>query len=362
MDNKQAANKITECLLKLESAEIGLDNAFVAIRLAGDMFACTPPAADLSNISAEDILLIDSVKLQAHNKTAYTVFAANTNINAVILNHSHFCRLAALEGRDIPPVLDDMAQIVGVYAKVCDIRNVKKLTKLLKKNSACLSTGSTDQDYGAIATGGTINQAFAAALVLEKSARVYLQAACLGGAEPVNTLEARVMHLGYQLTYSRKADSAKHRIETNFDRIIPEDEMTLRRQLVALGNELSQRNLVQGTWGNMSVRLNQTHMLCTPSGLNYDTITPYDIVRVQISTRKYEGDLKPTGENAIHAALLSAHPQVNCIIHTHPVNCSVFAAAHTKITVPNQQTRALLGGDVEVPPMHSPPPRGSLET
>ena len=88
---------------------------------------------------------------------------------------------------------------------------------------------------------------------------------------------------------------------------------------------------MQGTWGNISVRLDDRYMLVTPSGLDYERLSPYEIVRVEIAALKYEGKIRPTSEKSIHAGVLSEFSDAQCVIHSHPVNSSVFAAAETSL-------------------------------
>lgn len=344
----QAAAAILECAGKLKAVGIGLEDALIAVRLTGDGFAVTAPKASLSEMGNCDVLFMDGQSLRKNSPLVYTVFLGNKKLCAFVRTHPYFCRLAAQSGQDIPPVLDDMAQIVGVYARVRAIEDQRRFLKALKKHYACLTSSSVPEGLGAVATGRSLHQAFAATLVLEKAAQAYYQARFLGGVKPVNLLEAKVMNFGYKFKYSQKAEVVTHRTATDYNRPISEREIALRRQIVELGKQLSDENLVQGTWGNISVRLDEEYMLCTPSGLDYFSILPYDIVRVKLGSLEYEGNVKPTGEKTFHAALLREHPDVTCIIHTHPVHCSVFAAAHEKILPANEEQRALLCGDVEV--------------
>jgi L-fuculose-phosphate aldolase len=55
-------------------------------------------------------------------------------------------------------------------------------------------------------------------------------------------------------------------------------EQELRQALVDYGNKLVEAGLVQGTWGNLSVRFDEKYMLTTPSGLDYTILTPEDMV------------------------------------------------------------------------------------
>ncbi len=110
-------------------------------------------------------------------------------------------------------------------------------------------------------------------------------------------------------------------------------EQELRQALVDYGNALVSCGLVQGTWGNLSVRLDEKYMLTTPSGLDYTRLTADDMVKVDIATLKYEGDKKPTSEKGLHAAIYASRPEIGAVIHTHAKYSSVFAAANKDMPV-----------------------------
>lgn len=349
MSNEKNARKaLHSCISQLKSANIELGNAFLALRLSDDAFLATVPAVNSNDCDDYLFRLINQDGLIAYSQLAYSIFLADRKINAVILTHSRFCSLAAKMGQDIPATLDDMAQIIGLTMKTCALDEYKKINRILKKNRCCLIKSNDPDEQGAIAVGKNLNEALIVTLLMEKAAQVHLQAIMLGGAKTLKPLEAQIMHLGYELSYSKISGSLSHQTPSDLSRSLSNHELTLRNQLVDLGQSLSRENLVQGTWGNISIRLDQQYMLCTPSGMDYLTLTPYDMVRVEMNTLKYEGKIKPTGEKALHAALYAGHPDVHCVIHTHPVYCSVFAAAHQKIVPPNPELAKCLGGDVEL--------------
>jgi len=119
--------------------------------------------------------------------------------------------------------------------------------------------------------------------------------------------------------------------------------MILRQELVEFGNHLVEENLTQGTWGNLSVRLDDQYMLITPSGMAYSRLTPYDMVRVNYHDMTHEGKLAPSVEQGFHAAIYREHEKINGVIHTHSFNCSVFAAANKALTITLPEAAALLG-------------------
>ncbi len=128
-----------------------------------------------------------------------------------------------------------------------------------------------------------------------------------------------------------------------------EKEVELRQLIKDSGVKLLEENLVQGTWGNISARLDEDNMLVTPTGLDYNQLKPEDMPIVQISDPSiWKDGLKPTSERKIHAAVLSARPEINACIHSHPVFCSIIASMRLELPVLNDEMEKLVGGTVKV--------------
>ncbi len=123
-------------------------------------------------------------------------------------------------------------------------------------------------------------------------------------------------------------------------------ENLLREQLVTYGKKLVETGLVQGTWGNLSLRLDEKYMLVTPSGLDYTRLTAADMVKVCIDTLEYVGDLPPTSEKSLHAAIYETRPEVGAVIHTHSRLCSVFAAARRPVPVKDPEMQEIFGSRI----------------
>ncbi len=121
------------------------------------------------------------------------------------------------------------------------------------------------------------------------------------------------------------------------------------RQMVKdAGIKLAKERLVQGTWGNISVRLDKENMLVTPSGLDYERMSLDDLVEVNIKTLEYNSNVKPTSEKKMHALILLNRPDINAVIHSHPQNSSAFAAARQDLPILSLQARSVLGDKVKV--------------
>lgn len=105
------------------------------------------------------------------------------------------------------------------------------------------------------------------------------------------------------------------------------NELEKRNEVILYGQKLLATGLVQGTWGNLSLRLDQDRFLITPSGMNYETLQPEDICIVRISNGEFEGRRKPSSERELHRLIMQNYPEVKAVIHTHSLYCQVFAAA-----------------------------------
>ena len=92
------------------------------------------------------------------------------------------------------------------------------------------------------------------------------------------------------------------------------------KELVCKANrELPQYGLVTFTWGNVSgVDREKGLMVIKPSGVEYDSMGPEDMVVVSLTTGEVlEGKWKPSSDTPTHAALYKAFPNVGGIVHTH---------------------------------------------
>ncbi|MBQ6489754.1 MAG: class II aldolase/adducin family protein [Solobacterium sp.] len=103
-------------------------------------------------------------------------------------------------------------------------------------------------------------------------------------------------------------------------------EDDVRRELVECGKKLADLGLIQGTWGNLSARLDQDHFLITPSGADYYAVRPEDIVKVDLRDGTYEEGKHPSSERLMHQLIYRNRPDLGGIVHTHSPYCSVFAA------------------------------------
>ena len=93
----------------------------------------------------------------------------------------------------------------------------------------------------------------------------------------------------------------------------------LKKQVCEANLELPKYGLVTFTWGNVSgVDREKGLMVIKPSGVEYDNMTPEDMVVVSLATgEKVEGKWKPSSDTPTHVALYHAFPSIGGVGHTH---------------------------------------------
>ncbi len=116
-----------------------------------------------------------------------------------------------------------------------------------------------------------------------------------------------------------------------------------RRQVVELCVQLSYKGYFAGTGGNLMQRVDATHVLVTPSALDYLSMSAADICVLRLDDlQQVDGERKPSVETAMHAGILKRRADVGCSLHTHQPVASACALMGDALLVPPSQA-ALLG-------------------
>ena len=126
------------------------------------------------------------------------------------------------------------------------------------------------------------------------------------------------------------------------------DIMQAKETVIRAGHELIAAGLIARTWGNISCRISDTQFVITPSGRAYETLTPEEIVLVNIEDLEYDGEIKPSSEKGIHAACYKLRPEVNFVIHTHQVNASIVSALGMDINNVEGENAQVVGTNLPI--------------
>ena len=128
-------------------------------------------------------------------------------------------------------------------------------------------------------------------------------------------------------------------------------------RIVEAAQELLAKGLVEGTSGNISARMEDGHIACTPSSLDYRKMTAGDICIVNPDGDLVQGERGPTSEKYLHLAVMNAYEDIAVCIHSHAVHATMFAVAQQDIPSCIDEFTVYLGGDIrctEYAPSGSP--------
>ncbi len=90
---------------------------------------------------------------------------------------------------------------------------------------------------------------------------------------------------------------------------------------------LHQAGLVAATDGNLSVRLENGTILCTPTLMSKGLMEPDDLVIVDDKGNKLSGTRGVSSEIAMHLLIYGKRPDIHAVVHAHPPTATGFAAA-----------------------------------
>jgi len=126
---------------------------------------------------------------------------------------------------------------------------------------------------------------------------------------------------------------------------------------------LPKYGLVDLTFGNVSVLDRAGGVFgIKPSGVDYASLTPADIVLVDLAGQQVGGTLRPSSDTPTHQRLFQAFPDIRAVVHTHSRHATAFAQAGRGIPCLGTTHADYFHGEVPVTrPMTPPEIAGAYE-
>ena len=128
------------------------------------------------------------------------------------------------------------------------------------------------------------------------------------------------------------------------------EEAQARRAVAEACRAMNARGFNQGAAGNISLRQGRA-MLITPSGVDYDRLTPEMIVLMDLATEEPAHDpatgLKASSEWRFHRDIFSARPDVQAVVHSHAPYATVLSMLRRPIPASHYMIAAFGGAHIE---------------
>ncbi|MBQ2135430.1 MAG: class II aldolase/adducin family protein [Clostridia bacterium] len=114
------------------------------------------------------------------------------------------------------------------------------------------------------------------------------------------------------------------------------NEYEIKKQICEIGKRIYDKGMVAANDGNISVKLNDNEFLCTPTGVSKGFMTPEYICKVDKDGKVIQANpgFKPSSEIKMHMRVYKERPDVNAVVHAHPMYATGFAIAGIPLTQP----------------------------
>jgi L-fuculose-phosphate aldolase len=109
------------------------------------------------------------------------------------------------------------------------------------------------------------------------------------------------------------------------------NEYQLKEQICEIGRRVYNRGFAAANDGNITIRLNDKEVLCTPTMVSKGYMKPDDICKVDYDGKQLVGRKKRTSEVLLHLAIYKHRPEINAVVHCHPPHATAFAVAREPI-------------------------------
>ncbi len=109
------------------------------------------------------------------------------------------------------------------------------------------------------------------------------------------------------------------------------NEHKLKEQICEIGRRLYAKGFAAANDGNITIRLNDKEILCTPTMVSKGFLKPEDICKVDRDGKQLAGTKRRTSEVLLHLAVYRERPDVHAVVHCHPPHATAFAVAHEPI-------------------------------
>jgi L-fuculose-phosphate aldolase len=104
-------------------------------------------------------------------------------------------------------------------------------------------------------------------------------------------------------------------------------EQDLRESICGVGRRLHERGFVAAWDGNISARLADGSILCTPTMCSKGRLRPDELCAVDAAGTQLSGPRPRTSEVLLHLAIYRQRPDVNAVVHSHAPHATAFAVS-----------------------------------
>jgi L-fuculose-phosphate aldolase len=136
----------------------------------------------------------------------------------------------------------------------------------------------------------------------------------------------------------------------------------IKQDICDIGRRIYNKGFAAANDGNITVRIGDNEVLCTPTMHSKGFLKPEDICTIDMTGKQLAGIKKRSSEALLHLEIYKARPDVKSVVHCHPPHATAFAIAREPIPQCVLPEVEVFLGDVPITRYETPGGKAFAET
>lgn len=105
----------------------------------------------------------------------------------------------------------------------------------------------------------------------------------------------------------------------------------IKKDICEIGQRIYNKGFAAANDGNITVRISENEVLCTPTMHSKGFLKPDDISSIDMTGKQISGRKKRSSEALLHLEIYKQRPDIKSVVHCHPPHATAFAIAREPI-------------------------------
>jgi L-fuculose-phosphate aldolase len=136
----------------------------------------------------------------------------------------------------------------------------------------------------------------------------------------------------------------------------------IKQEICEIGDRIYKKGFAAANDGNISYRIGENEVLCTPTLHCKGFLKPDDICTIDMQGNQTAGRKKRSSEALLHLEIMKKRPDVKSVVHCHPPHATAFAVAREPIPQCVLPEVEVFLGDVPITKYETPGGQAFAET
>lgn len=128
----------------------------------------------------------------------------------------------------------------------------------------------------------------------------------------------------------------------------------VKQEICDIGDRLYKKGFAAANDGNISYRVSDNQVVCTPTLVSKGFMKPDDLCVVDMDGKQTSGKLKSTSEIKLHLAIMKERPEIKSVVHCHPPHATAFGIAREPVPMCVLPEVEIFLGDVPIAKYETP--------